>query len=253
MVRMADTQRSEPGPTLTTDGGTAASVHCQGCGEQIEPGVDSCPACEAPHLDTEAFAHIKSTADKDRDWGMRWLRKVPIVLPFIIWRQTRIENAQRELTGYLREFVADETDTVYCHNCGTSMPQTERICPDCDHENQLASINTAAFDVHDPAEHETNLSNHWWVGPALAPILGLVAFFGASNMGYASVGGYLLFGGGILAAGLGVLDRRYVRANSTWSPSYVTLFGLLWPILNLGLAYYYFHKRVNVLGWGKLR
>lgn len=244
---------SESIETAYADEGTGEHTggHCLGCGEPVPGSAATCPVCGADHLPAGRLESLGETAEWDRDWGVGWLRLLPPLIPLVLWRQTRIEGAQRELVTYRSQF--DDVEEVHCRACGGPVARDAEDCPACGYGNVAAAIDELAMDVHDAGDRETDRSNRWWVGPVFGPPVGLVGWAAAGSLAVPGLEGAILWSSGLLAAGAGYLDREYVRANGPWSPTYLLLVGLVFPVFDLVLAYYYGHKRVQTLGWGALR
>jgi RNA polymerase subunit RPABC4/transcription elongation factor Spt4 len=235
--------------TATTQQETPSleEVHCPGCGTRFDDAADRCPECGADHISAEELGDLLDTAEKQYDWGIGGLEFTLVLLPIVVWRQTRIENAQRELVRYRTQF--DAPDGRYrCHRCGYELGQGDTSCPDCGLENVFAAIDSLELTVHDPSEYDSDRTHRWWVGPVL-PLLSLPVVLVLAVLGSSGLGVSFLFVIGVPAALLGVLDRQYVRAHGTWCPSYSLLLGMLLPFFNVGLATYYFMKRRQALEW----
>jgi len=222
------------------DAAETGEQFCPGCGKSLEETAEHCPDCGADHLPPEAFESLVETAGKDRAFGVWWIRIVPVLLPVVVWRQERIEAAQRDLLAYRSEF---DDEHVHCGACGAELERDDPACDACGHANRIAEIEALEVDVHDPDSHETSVSGRWWPGVVVGPVIAIAGLMVAGLLG-----NVLLWGGGLLAAGAALIDRRYVRARAPWSPSYLLVVGLVVPVLSAFLALYYWQQRNETVG-----
>lgn len=226
--------------------GVPEGHHCPCCGEGVTGAGDECPDCSADLVDSGRFEDLRSTAVKDRDAGTGLIRRSAIFLPLLVWRQNRIESAQRELLTYKQQL--DAATELHCRACGSTVDFEEDTCGECGEVTDRALIDELEYDVHDPTEYDSPVSDRWWLGVIAGPVLGLAGYALFASLGLPSASN-LLWAGGLAALACWYLDRKYLQARTVWRPPYwLYVPVLLIPVINLLGGGFYLWQRVSALG-----
>lgn len=129
-----------------------------------------------------------------------------------------------------RKKAADE---VFCTSCGEAIKKKAEICPHCGvpNENQqgspsmtkstnqsTASINHSSDSTspHNPSNHETTVSDSWWLGIATSIVFWLIGF--ALPEGTAIAGFIFVVAWALMPLSI-YFDRQWLQATTNWAPN----------------------------------
>lgn len=249
---MASEGGGDPGLQVESDEGDAAiptGQYCPRCGDAAGDGTDTCPGCGLDVLSASTLLDLVTTAEKDRERGTGIVGRIPILAPLVLWRQVRIEGAQRDLLDH--KMALHEGSALHCRACGGALESDDATCGECGELTDLGIVDGLEYDVHDPTEYDSSVSDRWWLAVVGGPVLG---FLGTVLTGLLEVSASPVFlvAGSVVAVVGWYFDGKYLRANTLWNPPYWFYVPvLLVPVINLIGAGYYLKKRVALLGRGE--
>lgn len=227
-----------------------SQVHCPACGEGFADETDQCPACGVAHLPRERIGELRDTAEKRHGAGQGLIKRIPLLLPLVAWRQERIEDAERALISYWSQFGRDG-ERVHCRECGAAVAADAETCGDCGEENVVTALSAVDYDIHVPTGGDPWAGDRLWALAAAGPYLGLALWGVAGAVGLGVGFWSAVMAGSTLGAVAFVLDRDYLAKTAPWKPSFWWSVAFLWPPVNFLGPLFYLWKRVDVLGLGE--
>lgn len=163
--------------------------------------------------------------------------------------------------GYFSSSSAEQVgaEEERCRNCGEIIADEAKFCPECGVSTTGAGSSEPApqtptqSTTHDPSQHQTNVSDSWYLGVIVSTITWLLVIIVAYSIDPTGTAEDLLslvffitwFAMPIAA----YFDMIYIRANSTWNPQTILwIIGMLIWLVNIPIAGVYLYRRHLTLG-----